>query len=212
MILRPFISILVFVTAVSGQTTPEDKAQFQSWLTPEKCAGSDPDALYLKHIETDGLRWDSEQARDKFHEVYAEVLASRTDQQHPEAAKFRKSLLGAFKQTFEFIRTANGNTSTAHQMTRLPAELEWMINRGFKSRFDNGVSGEFTLDDIRNLARIYQQSQTRFRNGEDLSHIQADILEPALDQLKIAEQSMTKEAAIYFRAKIVSMFAQYIGR
>ncbi len=212
MILRLFISILVFVAAVSGQTTPEAKAQFQNWLTPEKCAGSDPDALYAKHIETDGIRWDSEQARDRFHEVYAEVLASKTDQQYPDAAKFRKSLLEAFRQTFEFISTANGNTSMAHQMTRLPAELEWKINRGFESKFDNGISGEYTLDDIRNLARIYQQSQTRFADGANLSHIQADILEPALDQLKTAEQSMSKEAAIYFRAKIVSMFAQYIGR
>jgi hypothetical protein len=211
MILRPLISILVLVNAVSGQTTPEGKAQFQDWLTPEKCAGSDPDELYIKHLEVDGLGWDSEQARDKFHEVYAEILAKRTDQQYPEAAKFRKSLLSAFKQTFEFIRTANGNTSTAHQMARLPAELEWMISQGFESKFEKGLSGEYTFDNIRDLARIYKESQG-FADGRDLSRIQAGILKPALDQLMTAEQSMSKDARIYFRAKLVSMIAQYIAR
>ena len=213
MILRPLISILVLITAVSGQTTPEAKAQFADWLTPEKCAGSDPDALYVKHIETDGLRWDSEQARDRFHEVYAEVLAKRTDLLHPEAAKFRKSLVDAFKQTLEFIRAANGNSSMAHHMSRLPAEVEWEISRGFESGFARGLSGDYSLDHIRDLARIYAQSQSQFRVGAtDHPHIQRDFLEPALDHLKSAEQSMTKEATIYFRAKLVSKITEYIRR
>lgn len=212
MILRLLLATLVLATAVSGQEPPNAKVDLSRWLTPENCASSDPDALYIKHLKVDGLRWDSEQARDNFHQIYAEVLAKKTDQQFPDAAKFRKPLLAAFQQTFEFIRTANGHTSTAHQMSRLPAELEWQINRGFESKFDIGVSGEYNLDDIRNLARIYQESQRRFKDGRDLSRIQADILEPALKQLKAAEQSMSKEANIYFRAKLVSMIAQYIGR
>ncbi|MBK1884813.1 hypothetical protein JIN85_20555 [Luteolibacter pohnpeiensis] len=206
------LATLILASETHGQTTPTVSERFAQWLTPENCATSNPDALYIKHLKADGFSWDSEQARDNFHQAYAVVLAARTDQRYPEAAKFRSPLLDAFKQTFEFIRSANGNTSTAHQMSRLPAEVEWMISRGFESKFDNGVSGEYTFDDIRQLARIYQRSQSRFTVGTDLSELEARILEPALDHLKTAEDSMSKDAVTYFRAKLVSMIAQYIGR
>ena len=203
---------LILAVDTYGQINPTVSERFSRWLTPEICATSDPDALYIRHLEADGASWDSEQARDGFHQAYAVVLAARTDQRHPEAARFRSPLLDAFKHTFEFIRTANGNTSTAHQMSRLPAEVEWMISRGFESKFDNGVSGEYTFDDIRQLARIYQRSQSRFTIGTDLSDLEARILEPALGHLKAAEESMSKAAVAYFRAKLVSMIAKYIGR
>ena len=198
---------LVLLAQAGGQTKPEVEKLYAHWLTPKSCEESRPDDLYIKHLEADGLKWDSEQARDMFHEEYAEVLAKRTDQKHPDAAKFRKPLLAAFKSTFEFIRSANGNTSTAHMMARLPAELEWDISQGFESKFNTGLSGEYTFDDIRNLARIYQTSQRQFRDYQEPGDIQ-----PALDHLKAAEQLMGKEAIIYFRARLVSLIAQYIGR
>lgn len=207
-----FLVTLILTAEVKGQTTPAVAEGFSRWLTPENCAASDPGDLYIKHLEADGLRWDSEQAQDRFHQSYAVVLTERTDQQYPEAAKLRKSLLEAFEQTFEFIRTANGNTSTAHQMARLPARVEWMISRGFESKFDNGVSGDYTFDDIRQLARIYQRSQRQFTVGTDLSDLESSVLEPALGHLKTAEESMSKDAVVYFRARLVSMIAEYIGR
>lgn len=212
MIFRLLFLSLAFVIAACGQTTRASKAYYLERLTPENCISSEPDSLYLKHLREEGFSWDSEQARDNFHEAYAEVLAKRTDQVYPEATKFRKPVLEAFKLTFEFIRTANGHASTAHKMSRLPAEVEWNINCGFESKFDLGVSGEYTFDDIRILARLYQQSQRRFEDGRDLADIQKIYLEPALNQLKTAEQSMSQEAATYFRAKLFTLIAEYIGR
>lgn len=203
----PILLSLFFCGQVGGDPAPEFERDLAYWLTPSKCVESDPDSLYIKHIEADG--GDSEQARDEFFGRYADVLSKRTDQEHPEAARFRKPLLEAFKETFEFIRTANGGSGTAHRMSRLPAELEHDISEGFKSDFENDFSGEFTTDHIKQLGGIYLQSQARSADGRDLSDLN---LESALEKLSSAEKSMTKEAVIYFRVRIIRLIMEYMVR
>lgn len=197
----------IMCVQVRGETKEEVDLEFAHWLTPKKCFLSDPESLYDKYIDADG--GDSEQEHDRFYERYAEVLSKKTDQEHPNAAKFRKPLLEAFKETFEFIRTANGGSGTAHQIGRLPAELERDISQGFENNFDNTFSGEFTLDHIRDLGRIYLQSQAGAADGRDLSALNLDS---ALGQLETAEKSMSKEEIIYFRVRLLRLIMGYMVR
>jgi hypothetical protein len=204
------VSLLAAMVA-EADPNPQMKEDFAEWLTPEKCQATDPAALFQKFGEEKQL-WASEQGQDAFYEVYAGVLAKHTDVRHPEVAKFRKPLLEAYQGIFDYIRTANGYSGTAHVMRRLPAEVEWDICLGFEKKFEGLSSGKYTSYDIRELARLYKRKVASDMVGVDLRDLEKAVLEPTLAKLKTAEQGMSKEAALYFRARLVRMLAEFLAR
>jgi len=194
--------------AQGKQLHEKAKKEFAKWTTPEMCAKSDADSLYIKYLEEVGLMHDSEIWRDEFYEVHREVLEKRTNELHPEAVKFREPLMEVFKSMLGFIRAANGGLG-GHLAARLPTQVEWDINEGYKTKFALGKSGKFTHDDIRELGQIFQRVRARGALGGS-GPLPDDAFEGVLEKLKIAEQSMSKEAAMYFRSCLVGMLAGYM--
>ena len=195
--------------ARAKQRHEKAKKEFAKWTTPEMCAKSDADSLYIEYLKEVGLAHDSEIWRDSFYEVHREVLEKRTNKLHPEAMKLRKPLIEVFKSMLEFIRSANGGLG-GHLAARLPAQVEWDINEGYMANFTLGEQGKFTHEDIRELALIFQRTRTRYTLLIDDSVRNPKAFDPVLEKLKIAEQSMSKEAALYFRARLVAMIAGYM--
>ncbi|MEK7951071.1 hypothetical protein [Luteolibacter soli] len=222
LLLVMFLPCSLVMTAGAEPAAPEEdavaqlkqlhekaKKELAKWTTPEMCSESDADSLYGRYIGEVGLMHDSEIWRDEFHEVHREVLEKRTNELHPEAVKFRKPLMEVFSGMLEFIHGANGGLG-GHLRTRLPAQVEWNINEGYKAKFTLKESGKFTPDDIRELGLMFQRTRARYTLHMDASARDPKAFEPVLEDLRIAEQSMSKEAAMYFRACLVGMLAGYM--
>jgi len=195
--------------AHSKQLHEKAKKEFAKWTTPEKCAKSDADSLYVEYLREVGLAHDAEIWRDEFYEVHREVLEKRTNELHPEAVKFRKPLMEVFESMLAFLGGASGGLG-GHVRARLPAQVEWDINEGYKAKFAIGDSGKFTHEDIRELALMFQRTRARFTLHMDEHVRDPKSFEPVLEDLKIAEQAMSKEAAMYFRAQLVGMIAGFM--
>ena len=111
-----------------------------------------------------------------------------------------------------FLAQANGETVTASETTRRPAEVEWWISQGFDNDFDGGYPADYTHDDIRQLARLYQRTHAHHvKKGRDLTGLEAKVLEPALDELEIGEREMSKKQIRFFREKVASMITDCLG-
>jgi len=219
--LAVFVSCLPAMMAGAELATPEEvarweqlhekaKKEFAKWTTPEMCAKSDADSLYIEYLREVGLMKDSEIWRDKFYEVHREVLEKRTNELHPEAAKFREPLMEVFSSMLEFINGATGGLG-GHVRARLPGQVEWDINEGYKAKFALGESGKFTHDDIRELGLLLQRTRAKHTLHMHPSVRDPERIESVLEDLKIAEQAMSKEAAIYFRARLIGMLAGYMA-
>ena len=214
LLLPPLLLLLLpclLLVEARGQFNPEGRATFAKWLTPEQCAGSYPHELYGEYLDAGNTKWDSEGTRMAFLDDYAVVLAKRTDEKFPEVMKIRKPVQATFRTTLEFIRHANGGMG-GHMGAWLEAEVEWEISQGFEAKFALGKSGKYTHGDLRELGRIFQRTRAKLVVGSAMDPLTPDAFEAVLEKLKIAEQSMSKEAAMYFRARLVAMIAGYMGR
>lgn len=201
---------LLFSMEARGEPNPEVRKDFEAWLTPEMCLGSEPEKLFMSHVEAT-KKWGSLQAEDTFCEVYAEVLGKRTDERHPEAGKLREVLRKVSRAFLEFLQQANGDTVRARQVTRMGARVEWWLSEGYRKDRDPMATNDYTHDDLRALARVYQRSHAHNTDGRDLSGLMKKVLEPALAELKAAEKGMSKEAAFYFRARLAVVMAEYLA-
>ena len=191
---------------------PQMTEDFARWLTPEKCESQPPSWSFANYFADENEAWKSEQGRDVFYGVYAEVLAKRTDAAFPEAVKFRELFSKVSAAIASFLAQSNGETVTASETTRSRAEIEWWIHHGFDENFEGGFPPDYTHDDIRQLARLYQRTHSHHvKKGRDLSGLEAKVLEPALSELEIGERGMSKEQILFFRAKVASIIVDRLG-
>ncbi|MEK7951070.1 hypothetical protein [Luteolibacter soli] len=212
--MRPLLSLLMPCLLLLGvakgkeepKPAPKMKEDFVQYLTPQKYETRSPLQGFENYFVSGNKAWKSEQGQDVFYEVYAELLSKRTDARFEEAEKFRKLLSKVSAGIAEFLAQANGKTVTASKTTRSRAEMEWWISQGFEKNFELWEPVDYTHDDLRQLARIYQRSHAHHvKKGRDPAGLEAKVLDPALAKLDAGEKQMSKEQILYFRAKLASM-------
>jgi hypothetical protein len=214
--MRPLLSLLVPCLLLLGvaagkeepKPDPEMSEDFARYLTPDQCGSQPPSWAFENYFESGNKAWKSKQGEEVFYGVYAEVLAKRNDAPLGEAEKFRKVLSKVATGIAEFLAQANGKTGAASETARSRAEIEWWISEGFEKDFELWEAADYTHDDLRQLARIYQRSHAHHvKKGRDLSGLEAKVLNPALAELEAGEKEMSKEQILFFRAKLASMIA-----
>jgi hypothetical protein len=212
--MRPLLSLFVPCLLLLGvaegkegpKPDPKMKEDFVRWLTPEQCEAQPPSWSFEHYFVRGNKAWKSGQGEQVFYEVYAEVLAKRNDAFFGEAQKFRKLLINVSAGIAEFLAQADGGKEAAGLKASSRAEIEWWIRQGFEKNFDPLEPPDYTHDDLRQLARIYQRSHAhRVKKGRDLSGLEAKVLDPALAELEAGEKEMSKEQILFFRAKLASM-------
>jgi len=208
--MKRLLSLLLLLLLVEARAEPDPKMKedFVRYLTPEKCESQPPSWVFENYFVNGNKAWKSELGLDVFYGVYADVLAKQTDGRFEEAEKFRKLLSKVSAGIAEFLEQANGETVTARETTRSRAQMEWWINQGFEKNFALWEAADYTHDDLRQLARIYQRSRAHHvKKGRDPAGLEAKVLNPTLAELEAGEKQMSKEQILYFRAKLASIIA-----
>jgi hypothetical protein len=195
-------------------------------MAPEKCALQPPDILLARLMKEspplEGIG-DCESCVDRFYETYAVQLARKTEEDHPEAQKFRGALLECFEMGFSYLAEIHHKNGLKHYARRISGELAWIIFRGAQQQHSGYT--DFGKDDILGNAWLDDESvytpalieQIALAIGKANAIDKADnfelnmrpILDRTLTLLATAEAQMNEDQKLYFRRYLVLFITRF---
>lgn len=91
----------------------------------------------------------------------------------------------------------------AHEMTRLPARVEWVVWNGFQTSFS--IHGRYQQDDIRMLSQTLFKANAELWKGQPRAYPKIDA---CLETLSKAEKLLSEDGRSYFRTQLMRMIGQ----
>lgn len=145
----------------------------------------------------------SEQSQTRFYQSYEANLRQWTDLKYPVAKSVRPYIQKAFSEAMEFIVLEIWG-GVAHVLTRLSAEIEWFVWKGFDRDFEGAYIGRYkhkTISDL--LAVIFEANAEPYKKLADSKGIKS-----CLKALHDAEKLLPEKGCYYFRSHLLKRIGQ----
>ena len=185
-------------------------------VNPDLCWESPPDALYRLALDDKG--WDktgffqSLAGMDVFFQAYAKQLRPLVDRKCPNAREFREELNSVFQclNAFDACVKHGGGTGQGHWEKQIPAHVEWLLCRGFKTDFDCESQG-YGHDDLQAVAEVIVRGKHLVKGPEDAKENKdalRGLFQESMKHLRLAEEHMSDKEKRYYRDAVMRQLAR----